>query len=93
MVTQATFVLSIASGLPGSTIKLSGSGYLPGETLTPAFTADSGEKTVFPGVAANANGEVETEITIPVLAAEGAGSIGLTSTTTGITLTKAFTVI
>ncbi|HXA53358.1 MAG TPA: S53 family peptidase [Solirubrobacteraceae bacterium] len=93
VVTRATLVLSKASGLSGATVKLSGSGYLPGDTLTPAFTADGGEKTVFPGVAANANGEVETEITIPVLAAEGAGSIGLTSTTTGVALTKAFTVI
>jgi len=71
---------------------LSGSGYIPGDTLTPAFTANGGAKTVFPGVKANAKGELETEITIPPLAAEGAGSIAVTSTQTGVGLTKTFKV-
>jgi hypothetical protein len=92
LVTQATLVLSKASGPPGSSVKLSGSGYIPGDTLTPAFTASGGAKTVFPGVKANAKGEVEVEVTIPALAAEGAGSISLTSVQTGVTPTKAFKV-
>lgn len=92
LVTQATLVLSKASGLPGSSVKLSGSGYIPGDTLTPAFTAVGGAKTVFAGVKANAKGELETEITIPELAAEGSGSISVTSTQSAVTLTKAFKV-
>ncbi len=92
LVTQASLVLSKTSGLPGSSVKLSGSGYIPGDTLTPAFIANDGEKTVFPGVKANAKGELETEIAIPALAAEGAGSISLTSTQTAVILTKTFKV-
>jgi hypothetical protein len=92
LVTQATLVLSKASGLPGSSVKLSASGYIPGDTLTPTFTANGGEKTVFPGVKANAKGELATEVTIPTLATEGAGSISLTSTQTAVTLTKTFKV-
>jgi hypothetical protein len=92
LVAQATLALSKASGLPDSSVKLSGSGYIPGDTLTPTFTSSGGVKTSFSGVKANAKGELETEITIPTLAAEGAGSISLTSTETGVILTKAFTV-
>jgi hypothetical protein len=92
LVTQATLVLSKASGLPGSSVVLSGSGYIPGDTLTPAFTANGGAKTVFPGVKANAKGELEAEVAIPTLAAEGAGSISVASTQTGVTPTKTFKV-
>ena len=73
-------------------MKLTGGGYIPGDTLTPTFTANGGEKTVFAGVKANAEGELETEITIPALAAEGAGKIGVKSTQTAVTISQAFKV-
>jgi hypothetical protein len=92
LVTQATLTLSKTSGLPGSSVVLSGSGYIPGDTLTPTFTANGGAKTVFPSTKANANGELKTEITIPAVAAEGSGSIGVTSTQTAVTFTRAFKV-
>jgi hypothetical protein len=91
LVTQATLALSKATGAQGSSVKLSGSGFIPGDTLTPTFTSSSG-KTVFAGAKANAKGELETEITIPSSGTPGAGSVGLTSTETGVTVTKSFTV-
>jgi Subtilase family len=92
IVTRATLVLSKASGPDGSSVKLTGTGYTPGDTLTPSFTAYGGAKTLFPSVTANAEGDVEAEITIPLLAAEGTGTIGLASADTSVTFTKTFKV-
>jgi hypothetical protein len=90
VVTQATLSLSAESGLPGSGVTLSGSGYLPGDTIAPSFTDKV--KTTFPSVTTNSSGEFSTEITIPAAAAKGAGSISVKSTQTGVTITKTFTV-
>lgn len=92
LVTQATLTLSKASGAPGSSVKISGSGFMAGDTITPTFTSSSNAKTVFGGVKANAKGEVEMEITIPSSAAIGTGSISVASTETRVVLTKGFAV-
>jgi hypothetical protein len=92
VVAQATLALSAESGLPGATVTLSGSGYLLGDTITPAFTDHKKVKTTFPGVTVNGSGEFSTEITIPATAAVGKGSISVKSTQTGVTITHTFTV-
>ncbi len=92
VVTQASLSLSAESGLPGSVVTLSGSGYLPGDTITPAFTDHNKVKTTFPTVTTNSSGEFSTEITIPAGAALKGGSISVKSTQTGVNISKTFTV-
>ncbi len=92
VVTKASLVLSAASGLPGSSVTLSGSGYLPGDTITPKFVNHGEVKTFFPSVTTNSSGEFSTEITIPTSAARGAGSIRVKSTQTEVAITKTFTI-
>jgi hypothetical protein len=91
-VVQATLLLSPNSGLPGASVTVSGSGYLPGDTITPKFTDHGGTTTTFPGVITNGSGEFSTEITIPVSAAVGAGTIKVTSAITGVQISDPFNV-
>jgi hypothetical protein len=93
VVSQATQLRAPSSGSPGSAVTLSGSGYLPGDTITPAFTDSKGTKTVFPSVTVNSGGEFSTEITIPLSAAVGAGTINTTSTLTGVHINNTFKVL
>ncbi len=92
VVTQATLVLSPTSGLPGSVVKLSGSGYPPEDTITPTFTDHAKVQTVFPGVKTNSGGEFSTEVTIPGSAAVGSGSISVKGTLTGVSISETFSV-
>jgi hypothetical protein len=93
VVTQATLVLSTASGAPGSKVTLSGSGYLPGDTITPTFTDKNGVSTVLPAVTTNGSGEFSTEVTIPETAAVGGGAIiKVVSTITGVHISDPFKV-
>jgi hypothetical protein len=92
LVTQATLVPSGVEGAAGSTVTLSGSGYLPGDRITPTFTDHSGVKTVFPSVTTNGSGEYSTEITIPPTAALGKGTITVTSTATGVHISATYKV-
>ncbi len=89
--TQATLALSTGTGAPGATVTLTGSGYNPGDTITPTFT-DHGEKTVYPAVKANSKGQIETEITTPALAEEGPATIGAKSTQTALTIKQKYKV-
>ena len=89
--TQATLALSTGTGAPGATVTLTGSGYNPGDTITPTFT-DHGEKTVYPAVKANSKGQIETEITTPALAEEGPATIGAKSTQTTLTIKQKYKV-
>jgi subtilase family serine protease len=90
--TQAEISLSPKSGLPGSTVTVSGSGYLSGDTVTPTFTDNAGVKTVLPSVKTSAGGAFSTEIAVPALAAVGAGTITVTSGQTGVHVSRTFTV-
>ncbi|HEX4838498.1 MAG TPA: hypothetical protein VFV03_08260 [Solirubrobacteraceae bacterium] len=92
VVTQATQVRAPKSGLPGSTVTVSGSGYLPGDTIAPTFTDHKGVKTVYSGVITNGSGAFSTEITIPAGAALGVGDIIVTSSATGVHVSQTFTV-
>ncbi len=91
-VARAALSLSAKSGPPGSAVTLSGKGYLPGDTITPTFTDHKGAETVLPSTTANAGGEISTEIAIPAAAALGEGSIAVTSTQTGVHVSRTFTV-
>ena len=92
VVTQATPVRSPKSGPGGTVVTITGSGYTPGDTITPKFT-DSGLKTtVFPTATVNSSGEFSTEITIPAGATLGAGEIVVTSTETGVHVSQSFKV-
>jgi hypothetical protein len=92
VVTQATLEPSATSGLPGATVTLKGGGYGANELVTPSFTDHAGTVTKYSTVETNASGELSTEITIPVSAATGAGTIGVTGAATGVHLTAAFEV-
>jgi fibronectin-binding autotransporter adhesin len=92
-VAQATQVRAPNSGTPGSSVTLSGSGYVPGDTITPAFTDSKGTKTLYPSVTVNSGGEFSTEITISPSAALGAGTINTTSTATGVHINNTFKVL
>ncbi len=86
--TQATLTLSTSSGAPGSTVTLTGSGYIPGDTIIPFVTA-AGEETEFPAATANTNGELETTVTIPAVA-PGNAKIRVKGTQTPVSITKTF---
>jgi hypothetical protein len=92
VVTQATLVLSASSGEPGTVVKLSGSGYMPNDTITPSFTDHNKVVTTFTAVTTNSSGEFTAEITIPAGAALGKGTVGAKSTETAVNVTKTFTV-
>jgi fibronectin-binding autotransporter adhesin len=92
VVTQATVTLSASSGAPGSTVTVSGTGLLPGDTVKLTFTDHKKVKTTSPSATVNGSGEFSSEVTIPAGAAEGAGSIAVKSTDTGVSITKTFTV-
>jgi hypothetical protein len=94
VVSQATLVLSVTSGAPGTVVKLSGKGYLPEDTITPSFTDHAKVKTIFTAAAVktNSSGEFSTEITIPAGAAVGTGKITVASANTGLSFGKTFTV-
>jgi hypothetical protein len=92
VVTQATQTPSPTSGLPGSSVTVSGSGYLPGDTLTVRFTDRKGVQTFYPTVTVNGSGEFSTEIAVPAGAVTGAAQINVTSAETGVHINKSFTV-
>jgi hypothetical protein len=91
LVTQATLSLSSTKGPPGSVITISGTNYLPNDTITLTFT-DHGVKTVFPTVKTESGGEFSTEITIPGSAVAGSGPISAKAPHTGVTIKTTFKV-
>ncbi len=90
--TQATLALSATSGAPGSSVTISGSGYLPGDTVTLVFTDHKGIKTTLASVVTNSSGEYSTEVAIPGSAAVGAATIKATSTQSKVHVSEAFKV-
>jgi hypothetical protein len=83
VVTQAMLTLSKAEGPPGSTVMLTGSAYLPEESVKLTFTDKGKHKTTIPTVKTNSSGEFTTEFTIPSGASAGAGVFAATSAGTG----------
>ena len=90
--TQAMLTDTPSIGAPGTSVTIHGAGFLPGETVTPAFTDHAANKTTFSGVTANAEGEFSTEITIPLSAASGSGDVSSTGAQTGAIAKKGFKV-
>jgi hypothetical protein len=92
LVAQATLSVSPASGLPGSSATVSGSGFLPGDTLEVKFSDHHEVKTIYPTVTVNGSGEFSAEITIPPTAALHSGEVKITSVQTGAKISKPFIV-
>jgi hypothetical protein len=93
LVTQSTLSLSTNSGPPGSSVTLTGGGYLPGDLVQPTFTDHAGVKTTFPSATVNAAGELSTKIAIPASAAPHGGTIAVRSAQTGVHISLEFRVI
>jgi hypothetical protein len=90
-VAHATLSLSPVTGAPGSTVTLRGTGYLPGDTIVPTFTAggtetEPAEKETYPALAVNSNGEFEVKIQLPSSARAGKDKIGVKSHETAVTV-------
>jgi hypothetical protein len=90
--TQATQVHTPKSGPSSTVVTITGSGYLPGDTITPSFTDHGATVTTFPSVATNSSGEFSTEVTIPSGAALGTGTLTVTSTESGVRINQSFAV-
>ncbi len=91
-VTQATQSPSPATGAPSSMVVVSGSGWLPGDTVTVRFTDRKGTQTFFAPATVNEAGEFSSEITVPAGAGAGEAQVHVTSTQTGVHINKSFTV-
>jgi uncharacterized repeat protein (TIGR01451 family) len=72
-------------------VTVSGSGFVAGDTLTPAFTDANNTKTTYPAVSAASDGTFSTAITIPSGAAQGTGTVSVGSGASG-TYSAPFTV-
>ncbi len=83
VVSQAVLTLSAKEGAPGSSVTLTGTTYLPEETVKLTFTDKGKHKTTLPSVKTNASGEFTTEFTIPAGATVGAGVFAASSAGTG----------
>lgn len=89
---EPAFSLSTNSGPMGTVVTVSGTGYAPGETVTPSFIDSAGTSTKYANVTVGGTGHYSTNITIPSNAASGAGSVTVKGSGTG-TLTVSFTVV
>jgi hypothetical protein len=92
VVTQAKLTTTPTEGTPGSSVKLTGTGFPATDTVTLTFTDSKGVKTVLPSVVSNASGEFSSEVTVPPGAALGAGTFSAASALTGVAPAAPFTV-
>ena len=90
--TQVALSLSATSGLPGSPLTISGSGYPPGDKVVLAFADHKGVKTTLAEATTNSSGEYSAEVTIPAGAVAGAGTVKATSTVSSVHITETFNV-
>ncbi len=92
VVSQAKLVVAPTEGLPGSTVKLTGS-VLPAEDKIKLTFQDAKKaKTTYTTVTTNASGEFSTEVAIPAGASLGSGTFTESSTATGVKTTATFKV-
>jgi fibronectin-binding autotransporter adhesin len=89
---KVTLSLSAASGAPGSSLTVSGSGYVPGDTVTLTFTDKAGVKTTLATPTVGSGGEYSTEVAVPTGAAVGTGTIKASATHYGSNLFANFKV-
>ncbi len=92
VVTQATLKLAPTSGPRETVVTVSGSGYLPGDTLELKFSDHHDVKTHYANVTVNGSGEFSVEITIPSTAALGGGEVKVASLVTGAKISQPFMV-
>jgi hypothetical protein len=90
--TQATLLVSPASGPAGSSVTVSGSGWPPGDKITVSFRDHNNATTTYPLVTADGSGNFSVSETVPAAAATGAGTFSARSALVGLTLSKTFTV-
>jgi uncharacterized repeat protein (TIGR01451 family) len=82
-VVPPTISVSPTSGPGGTSVTVSGGGFVSGDTLTPAFTDANSTKTTYPAVNAASDGTFSATITIPASAAQGAGTVSVASGASG----------
>jgi hypothetical protein len=92
-VMQPTLTPSPGKGPAGSKVKLTGTGYMPGDKVKPAFADSKKVKTSFATVTANGSGEISTEVTLSTKAAKGPGTFSVASgIVTGLVVSAPFEV-
>jgi hypothetical protein len=89
---HVTIALSESSGAPGSALTVSGSGYVPGDTVKIFFIDHKGVKTQIGSATVGEGGEYSTEVTVPASAAAGAGTVRATSTLYPVNVSGPYTV-
>jgi hypothetical protein len=89
---HVTIALSESSGAPGSSITVTGGGYVPGDTVKIYLVKGKGVKTQIGSVTIGESGEYSTEVTIPATAAAGADTVRATSTLYPVNVSQPYTV-
>jgi hypothetical protein len=91
--TQATLTPTPAKGKAGSKVKLTGTGYRPGEKVKLVFLDAKKGKSAFPTATANGSGEISAEGTISSKAVKGTGTFSASDTLdTGLVVKASFEV-
>jgi hypothetical protein len=91
-VVKQSIALSPTSGTAGSTVKVTGTGFAAGESVTVKITDHAGVVTFFPAVTATASGGFTATITIPAGSATGSAKVTATGGTSGLVATKTYKV-
>jgi hypothetical protein len=92
LVSDATLAALPASGPPGTSVTLSGSGFPAGDSVTLKFKDVDGTKTSLGTVTTDANGAFSVSKTVPANADPGVGKLSAKSQVTAVTPKAAFTV-
>jgi TolB protein len=80
------------SGVVGTSIKVTGAGFVAGEKVKVTFTDSNKTKTLVATVAADPTGAFKTTVNVPAAAAAGRATIIATGVTSGLSARRAFTV-
>lgn len=92
VVPAPTLKLRPLSGMAGTTVHATGTGFAPGEKVKLTFTDAAHTKTVGPVAIADSSGAIATAVTAPVTAATGKATILAVGITSGLSARKPFTV-
>jgi hypothetical protein len=86
-VAQATLSVTPGEALPGATVHLLGGGFPAGDSVKLSFKDAKKTQTTFTSATASYNGFVPAEVTIPLTAAAGKGTLTAQDTVTGVKAT------
>jgi Tol biopolymer transport system component len=92
IVPPATLAIRPHSGVPGTTVKVTGAGFAPGEKVKLTFTDSAKTKTAEPVLTAAADGTISTTVAVPAGAVAGKATFAAVGVPSGLTARKAFTV-